>query len=45
MVDAVESMISRHLQSALDALDPDTLHPEGIAGLTQMAHQIAWRSR
>lgn len=45
VVDAVESMINAHLDTALSALDDDVLHPEGIAGLTQMAHQIAWRTR
>jgi geranylgeranyl diphosphate synthase type I len=45
VVDAVETMISAHLDTALSALDDDVLHPEGIAGLTQMAHQIAWRTR
>jgi geranylgeranyl diphosphate synthase type I len=45
VVDAVETMISNHLQTALAALDPEVLHVEGIAGLTQMAHQIAWRTR
>ena len=45
VVDAVEAMISHHLDTALAALDEELLHPEGIAGLTQMAHQIAWRNR
>jgi geranylgeranyl diphosphate synthase type I len=45
VVDAVEDMINTHLHTALSALDDDVLHPEGIAGLTQMAHQIAWRTR
>jgi geranylgeranyl diphosphate synthase type I len=45
VVDAVEGLIRQHLDTALSALDEDVLHPEGIAGLTQMAHQIAWRSR
>ncbi|HYP45573.1 MAG TPA: polyprenyl synthetase family protein [Propionibacteriaceae bacterium] len=45
VVDAVETMISNHLHTALSALDDSVLHPEGIAGLTQMAHQIAWRNR
>ena len=45
VVDAVEGMISTHLDTALGALDAAVLHPDGIAGLTQMAHQIAWRNR
>jgi geranylgeranyl diphosphate synthase type I len=45
VVEAVETMISTHLDTALSALDETALHPEGIAGLTQMAHQIAWRNR
>ena len=45
VVDAVEDMIRSHLDTALGALDADVLHPDGIAGLTQMAHQIAWRNR
>jgi geranylgeranyl diphosphate synthase type I len=45
VVDAVEAMILQHLDTALTALDDHVLHPEGIAGLTQMAHQIAWRTR
>jgi geranylgeranyl diphosphate synthase type I len=45
VVAAVEDMISAHLDTALGALDADVLHPDGIAGLTQMAHQIAWRNR
>ena len=45
VVDAVEDMIDDHLDHALSALGDDVLHPDGIAGLTQMAHQIAWRTR
>jgi geranylgeranyl diphosphate synthase type I len=45
VVEAVETLISSHLHTALSALDVDVLNPEGIAGLTQMAHQIAWRNR
>lgn len=45
VVEAVEALIADHLHNALAALDEDVLHPEGIAGLTQMAHQIAWRNR
>jgi geranylgeranyl diphosphate synthase type I len=45
VVEAVEGLISAHLDVALSALAGDALHPEGVAGLTQMAHQIAWRSR
>jgi geranylgeranyl diphosphate synthase type I len=45
VVEVVEAMVSDHLNGALDALDADVLHPAGIAGLTQLAHQIAWRDR
>lgn len=45
VVRAVEAMISAHLDTALAALESDALDPEGVAGLTQMAHQIAWRAR
>ena len=43
VVDKVESMISSHVHAALGALDPRLLDPRGIAGLTQLAHRIAWR--
>jgi geranylgeranyl diphosphate synthase type I len=45
VVDAVEATIRDHLDAALTALGDDVLHPEGVAGLTQLAHQIAWRNR
>jgi geranylgeranyl diphosphate synthase type I len=45
VVEAVEDKIGAHLNTALSELDDRVLHPEGIAGLTQMAHQIAWRDR
>lgn len=45
VVKEVESMISGHLRTALSALDSDLLSPEGVLGLTQIAHQIAWRDR
>ncbi|MFL6026216.1 MAG: polyprenyl synthetase family protein [Friedmanniella sp.] len=45
VVDAVESRISAHVHAAVAALEADGLDPEGVAGLTQMAHRIAWRDR
>jgi len=45
VVDAVESRISAHVHAAVDALGGDGLDPQGVAGLTQMAHRIAWRDR
>ncbi len=45
VVDAVESRISGHVHAAVAALGADGLDPEGVAGLTQMAHRIAWRDR
>ena len=45
VVDAVESRISAHVHAAVAALDADGLDPQGVAGLTQMAHRIAWRDR
>ena len=45
VVDKVESMISSHVHAAVDALDPQLLDSRGIAGLTQLAHRIAWRDR
>ncbi len=45
VVDAVEARISGHVHAALAALDHPALIPDGVAGLTQMAHQIAWRDR
>jgi geranylgeranyl diphosphate synthase, type I len=45
VVDAVESRISAHVHAAVAALADAELDPEGVAGLTQMAHRIAWRDR
>jgi geranylgeranyl diphosphate synthase type I len=45
VVDKVESLISSHVRAAVEALDSDLLDPRGIAGLTQLAHRIAWRDR
>jgi geranylgeranyl diphosphate synthase type I len=45
VVDAVESRISAHVHAAVAALDVDGLDPQGVAGLTEMAHRIAWRDR
>ena len=45
VVDAVESLISNHVHAAVDALGDGTVDPAGVAGLTQMAHKIAWRDR
>ncbi len=42
---AVETMISGHVERALSALDERELDPAGVAQLTRMAHQIAWRDR
>ncbi len=43
VVAEVETMISRHLRTALDALDEPALDPVGVHELTQMAYQIGWR--
>lgn len=45
VVDAVESRISAHVHTAVGLLDGAGLDPQGAAGLTQMAHRIAWRDR
>ncbi len=45
VVDAVESRISAHVRDAVALLDHPGLDPHGVAGLTQMAHRIAWRDR
>jgi geranylgeranyl diphosphate synthase type I len=45
VVDAVESRISAHVHTAVELLDGAGLDPQGAAGLTQMAHRIAWRDR
>ena len=42
---AVESRISDHVESAVAALDHPDLDRDGVTGLTQMAHRIAWRER
>ncbi len=45
VVDAVETLISNHVHAAVDALRGGPIDPAGMAGLTQMAHKIAWRDR
>jgi geranylgeranyl diphosphate synthase type I len=45
VADAVERRISDHVAAAVEQLDPEVIDPMGLAGLTQMAHQIAWRDR
>jgi geranylgeranyl diphosphate synthase type I len=45
VVDAVESLIRGHVHTAVDALRSGPLDPGGVAGLTSMAHRIAWRDR
>jgi geranylgeranyl diphosphate synthase type I len=45
IVAAVETRISTHVAAALEALRSTPLDPDGVTQLTQMAHQIAWRSR
>jgi len=45
VVDAVESRISAHVRDAIAALDQHGIDPRGVAGLTRMAHRIAWRDR
>ena len=42
---AVEEMICVQVDEALDALHGGELDPAGVAQLTRMAHQIAWRDR
>ena len=42
---AVESRISDHVEAAVAALDHPGLDRDGVTGLTQMAHRIAWRDR
>ena len=42
---AVESRISDHVEAAVAALDHPALDRDGVTGLTQMAHRIAWRDR
>ncbi len=43
--DEVERMIVDHVETALSALEGPSLDPEGVAQLSRMAHQIAWRDR
>ena len=45
VVDAVESLIRNRVHTAVDALRSGPLDPAGVAGLTSMAHRIAWRDR
>ena len=45
VADAVEQRIHDHIAAAVEQLDPNVIDPLGRAGLTQMAHQIAWRDR
>jgi geranylgeranyl diphosphate synthase, type I len=45
VVEAVESRISGHVRSAIDALADPGLSPDGVAGLTAMAYKVAWRDR
>lgn len=42
---AVETMINDELGAALASLEEPELDPAGVAGLTDLAHQIAWRNR
>lgn len=45
VVDTVEARIRAHVQAAVAALETEQLDPRGVAGLTDLAHQIAWRER
>ena len=45
VVEAVEARISEHVRAAGAALASVDLDPAGVAGLTGMAHLIAWRDR
>ncbi|GAB2590331.1 polyprenyl synthetase family protein [Microlunatus antarcticus] len=45
VVEAVEARISEHVRAAGAALDRTALDPAGVAGLTGMAHLVAWRDR
>jgi len=45
VVEAVEARISEHVRAAGTALDRVALDPAGVAGLTGMAHLVAWRDR
>ena len=41
----VEQMISANVEAALSALEDGSLDPAGVAELTRMAQQIAWRDQ
>lgn len=41
---AVERIIAEEVTAAVDALDPEVVHPEAVDGLTALAHRIAWRN-
>lgn len=43
--EAVEEMIVELVEAAVSALSGPALDPDGVAQLTRMAHQIAWRDR
>ena len=43
--DEVESMITDRVAEALAALDADAIEADAVAGLTGLAHQLAWRGR
>jgi geranylgeranyl diphosphate synthase type I len=43
--EVVEQMIVGHVESAVAALANPELDADGVAQLTRMAHQIAWRDR
>ncbi len=45
VVEAVEARISEHVRAAAAALASVDLDASGVAGLTGMAHLIAWRDR
>ena len=45
VVEAVEGRISEHVRAAATALARTELDPAGVAGLTGMAHLVAWRDR
>ena len=45
VVEAVEARISAHVRAAETALARVELDPAGLAGLSGMAHLIAWRDR
>ena len=45
VVEAVEARISEHVRAAGAALDRTELDAAGVAGLTGMAHLVAWRDR